>query len=65
MSDQVSWRALQEIYFAPFKAAVQQGHVASVMCAYNRINLIYSCQNPQTLGALKGFGLKGFVGPDA
>ncbi len=40
VSDQVSWRALQEIYFAPFKAAVQQGHVASVMCAYNRINLI-------------------------
>ena len=65
VSDQVSWRALQEIYFAPFKAAVQQGHVASVMCAYNRINLIYSCQNPKTLTALKSFGLRGFVGPDA
>ena len=65
VSDQVSWRALEEIYFAPFRAAVQEGHVASVMCAYNRIDLLYSCQNPKTLGALKGFGLRGFVGPDA
>jgi beta-glucosidase len=65
VSDQVSRRALQEIYFAPFRAAVQQGHVASVMCAYNRINLIYSCQDPETLRALKSFGLRGFVGPDA
>ena len=35
------------------------------MCSYNRINAVYSCQNPQTLGMLKGFGLQGFVGPDA
>ncbi len=65
VSDQVSWRALQEIYFPGFKAAVQQGHVASVMCSYNRINTVYSCQNPLTLGTLKGWGLQGFVGPDS
>ncbi len=65
VSDQVSWRALQEIYFPGFKASVQRGHVASVMCSYNRINLVYSCQNPLTLGTLKSWGLQGFVGPDA
>jgi beta-glucosidase len=65
VSDQVSQRALQEIYFPGFKSAVQEGHVASVMCSYNRINLVYSCQNPLTLGTLKGWGLRGFVGPDS
>lgn len=65
VSDQVSWRALQEIYFPAFKTAVQQGHVASVMCSYNRINTVYSCQNRQTLGELRRWGLAGFVGPDA
>ena len=65
VSDQVSQRALQEIYLPGFRAAVQQGHVASVMCSYNRINTIYSCQDQQTLATLKNFGLRGFVGPDA
>ncbi len=65
VSDQVSERTLQEIYLPGFKAAVQQGHVGSVMCSYNRINAVYSCQNPPTLGMLKRFGLNGFVGPDA
>jgi beta-glucosidase len=65
VSDQVSERALQEIYFPSFKDAVQQGHAGSVMCSYNRINTAYSCQDPQTLAMLKDFGLQGFVGPDA
>jgi beta-glucosidase len=61
----VSERALQEIYEAPFRTAVQQGHADSVMCSYNQINGLPSCQNPATLGDLKhGDGLKGFVVPD-
>ena len=35
------------------------------MCSYNRINGVPSCENPQTLGILKGWGLRGFVEPDA
>jgi len=63
---EVSRRALQEIYFPGFKAAVQQGNVASVMCSYPQINGLYACQNPYTLGALKNdWGFIGFVGPDA
>jgi beta-glucosidase len=62
----VSERALQEIYEAPFRSAVQQGHLDSVMCSYNQINGRPSCQNPTTLGDLKhSGGLQGFVVPDA
>ena len=64
-NSEVSLRTLEEIYFAPFKAAVQQAQAASVMCSYVRINGTPSCQNPQTLGILKGWGLLGFVAPDA
>ena len=36
LDDQVSERALHELYLPPFKAAVTQAHVGSVMCAYPR-----------------------------
>ncbi len=65
IDDQVSLRALQEIYLPGFKAAVQSGGAASVMCSYNQINGTPSCQNATTLGILKSFGLQGFVEPDA
>lgn len=62
----VSERALREIYFPAFKAAVQQGGAGSVMCSYPRINGVYACQNPFLLGTLKDeWGFLGFVGPDA
>jgi beta-glucosidase len=64
VSTVVSRRALQEIYEAPFRTAVRRGHVASVMCSYNEINGLQSCQNPATLGDLRQAGLRGFVIPD-
>jgi beta-glucosidase len=65
VNDQVSERALQEIYETPFRIAVQQGGVDSVMCSYNQINGVPSCENPTTLGDLKqGDRLQGFVVPD-
>jgi beta-glucosidase len=65
VNDQVSERALQEIYETPFRIAVQQGGVDSVMCSYNQINGVPSCENPTTLDDLKQRdGLKGFVVPD-
>jgi len=61
----VSERALQEIYEAPFRTAVRHGGVDSVMCSYNQINGLPSCENPTTLGDLKqDDGLRGFVVPD-
>ncbi|MGI8506696.1 MAG: glycoside hydrolase family 3 protein [Solirubrobacteraceae bacterium] len=61
----VSERALQEIYFPAFRTAVGPGGAGAVMCSYNRIDGPPSCQDPATLGALRGFGLRGFVEPDA
>jgi len=62
----VSERALREIYFPAFKAAVQEGEAASIMCSYPRINGTYACQNPSILGPPKtDWGFLGFVGPDA
>jgi len=58
-------QAQEEIYEEPFRIAVQQGGLDSVMCSYNQINGLPSCQNPTTLGDLKnGTGFDGFVVPD-
>ena len=65
VSTNVSERALQEIYEAPFKAAVTEGGAESVMCATNRVNGEYSCQNSSLLNTLKeNWGFQGFVIPD-
>ncbi|SEL59637.1 beta-glucosidase [Pseudoxanthomonas sp. GM95] len=62
---QVGERALHEIYYPAFKSAVQEGKVGSVMCAYNRINGHYACENAQTFGTLrKEWGFDGFIVAD-
>jgi len=38
LDDEVPTRALQELYLPPFKAAVTQAHVATLMCAYPRLD---------------------------
>src|SRR6476469_2126048 len=45
----VDERAMEEIHLPAFRAAVQQGHVGSVMCSYNRFHGVYACQNPTLL----------------
>ena len=59
-------RALQEIYFPAFKAAVQEAGVWSVMSAYNKVNGTYCAENEYLLkDVLKnGWGFKGFVVSD-
>lgn len=42
----VDERALNEIYFPAFKAAVTEAHVWSVMSAYNKLNGVYCAENP-------------------
>lgn len=41
-------RTLFEIYYPPFEGAVVAG-VGSMMCSYNKIHNVYSCENPTTL----------------
>jgi len=59
-------RALNEIYFPAFKAAVQEAGVWSVMSAYNRLNDLYCAENPFLLTDVlrKQWGFKGFVVSD-
>ena len=58
----VDERALHEIYFPAFEAAIQKGHVWTVMSSYNKVNGTYAAQSPlleQELYSAAGF--RGFV----
>jgi beta-glucosidase len=61
----VDERALHEIYLSPF-ADVSRAGVASIMCAYNRINGVYACDHDLLLnGILRGEnGFAGFITSD-
>jgi beta-glucosidase len=58
-------RTLHEIYLPAFEAAVKAG-AASVMCAYNKVNGLWSCENANLQeGILRGeWGFQGFVTSD-
>jgi beta-glucosidase len=62
----VDERALQEIYFPAFKAAVQEAGVWSVMSAYNKLNGVYCAESAALLKDVlqRQWGFKGFVVSD-
>jgi len=60
----VSPRALAELYDVPFLAAVQQAHVASLMCSYGRLNGVNTCSDPALYQKLRSWGFTGFVRSD-
>jgi len=62
---QVDGQTLREVYISPF-VDVSQAGVASIMCAYNKINGIYACGNgPLQNGILRGEdGFRGFITSD-
>jgi beta-glucosidase len=64
LDQRISLRVLQELYLAPFKMAVEQAHVASIMCAYGAINGINDCSNPALYAALRSWDFPGFVRSD-
>ena len=59
----VGERALREIYLPQFEAAVKDGNVGSVMCAYPRVNGQYACENQHLLEDIlrRDWGFRGFV----
>ena len=63
---QVSERALQEIYFPAFRAAVLEGEAGAVMSAYNKVNGHWCAENAQLLiGVLRSqWGFRGIVVSD-
>ncbi len=62
----VSERALQEIYLPAFKAGVMEGHVLSVMSAYNRLNSPYCTASSYLQNQIlkQDWGFKGTVMSD-
>jgi beta-glucosidase len=62
----VSARDLEETYLPAFRAAVVDGHVKSVMCAYNAIDGMSACASPMLLQEhlRDAWGFKGFVVSD-
>ena len=58
--------AARESDLLAFEIAIERGHPGAVMCAYNRVNGVYACENRWLLGAvLKGdWRYPGFVMSD-
>ncbi len=55
----ISERALHEIYYPGFHAAIQTAGAAGAMCAYNQINGSFACNNEKVLGQLRQWGFVG------
>ena len=64
LNQSASARVLAELYDAPFRAAVTQGHVASFMCSYGSLNGVNTCSNPAVYSTLHSWGFNGFVRSD-
>jgi beta-glucosidase len=63
VSSNVDDRTLHEIYLPPFEAAVRQGGVGAVMCAYGIVNGTFNCQDQALLTTVlrQQFGFRGLV----
>ncbi len=63
---EIDERSMRESDLLAFEIGIKDSDVQSVMCAYNLVNGIYSCENPDLLTtALKGdWGFPGFVMSD-
>lgn len=48
-SSNLDERTLREIYLPAFEAAVKTAHAGSIMCAYNRVNDDWACENRHLL----------------
>ncbi|MGI9206726.1 MAG: glycoside hydrolase family 3 N-terminal domain-containing protein, partial [Rhodococcus sp. (in: high G+C Gram-positive bacteria)] len=66
VSADIDPRPLREIYLRAFQRVVEDARPWTVMCSYNRINGVYSSQNPWLLtGVLRGeWGFDGLVVSD-
>lgn len=62
----VDERTMRELYLPAFEASVKEAKVGSVMCAYNRVNGPYACENKPLLDGFlrKDWGFDGFVVSD-
>jgi beta-glucosidase len=63
VDEHVDERTLREIYLQQFEAAIKQGHAGTVMCAYNKVNGTYACENDWLIHQVleKEWGFPGMV----
>jgi len=66
IDEKIDERALHEIYFPAFRAAVEEAGVWAVMNAYNKVNGAYCAENSFLLREVlkRQWGFKGFVVSD-
>ncbi|MGO8862712.1 MAG: beta-glucosidase family protein [Acidimicrobiales bacterium] len=64
LDQQVPARALAEVFNPPYEEAIQQAHVASIMCSYGSVNSINDCSDPTVYANLASWGFTGFVRSD-
>lgn len=66
IDDDIDERTLREIYLPHFEAAVKQGQVGAVMCAYNKVNGPFNCENDLLMNQIlkTEWGFNGFVTSD-
>jgi beta-glucosidase len=61
----VDEQTMRETELLGFEIAVEKGNPAYIMCAYNRVNDVYSCENDYLLKTLKNdMGFQGMVQTD-
>lgn len=63
VDEKIDERTLREIYLPHFEAAIKQAHAGTVMCAYNKINGVYACENDWLIHQVleKEWGFPGMV----
>ncbi|AZN38136.1 glycosyl hydrolase [Iodobacter ciconiae] len=66
IQETIDRQAMRELYLLPFEMSVKDGKVASIMCAYNYVNGISSCENKETLTDIlrNDWGFTGYVQSD-
>jgi beta-glucosidase len=66
VSSNLDLRSMRELDLLAFEIGIRDSGVGTVMCAYNRVNEVYSCENDYLLNQVlkKDWGFKGWIMSD-